>query len=245
MGVIYNKSTKRILTAFGSLFNDITVQHELSDGTFKHIKVPLNLAVGEKEYVYNKQRKDLEAARPSVVFPRMSFNISSYDIDDTRRINKYNVFNACGLNEDGTVDIIRPPVPYNISIQLYVMSDILDDVFQIKEKIMAGFNPNVIVNVHYANGLVLPTPIKFNTIVKQDTYNGFTDEKRVIEYTFTFEIKTQFFIDTGETCALIKKITLPFYDKQTDTLLETHTIALDPEDANPDDNYDVIKTTTN
>jgi hypothetical protein len=87
----YHGTIKKIVTAFGTLFNNIYVVR--TDGTdTKKIKVPL--IYSPKEKFANRLNLDVDKTLVQTVLPRMGFSITnmSYDVDRKKNsINKRSI----------------------------------------------------------------------------------------------------------------------------------------------------------
>ena len=242
MVATYNEATKKLLQGFGDLFNNITIHRETTTG-FKPVKLPIHFAPASYDYADILQHPSLTEVRPSLKLPLMTYEITRYEVDTSRKENRYYIRNSCQANENGTFDVIRSPTPYNVGLNLYLFTHYLDDVFEVQEKIYSGFNPKVTIRVKQGNGIVSEVPISFTGISKTDGYEGSPkDKSRLITTTFSFEAKMDFYRTTGETVELIKKITLNYKDPISSKTEFTTEISVDPIDADISDNWTISKT---
>jgi len=239
MSITYNEATKKLLHGFGNLFNNITVQRESRNG-FKPVKLPIHFAPASYDIIDLLQNPSLTEIRPSLNLPFLAYEITRYEIDTTRKENRYYTRNACTANADGSFNLVRSPTPYNIGLNLYLFTQFLDDVFEVQERIYTGFNPKVTIGVKHSNGIVTQVPITFSGISKTDSYEGSPkDKSRLITTTFSFDAKMDFYRSIGEKTELIKVITLDYLEQNSDYLLETTQISVDPIDADITDNWAV------
>jgi len=87
----YNGSIRKLVVAFGSLFDEIYIERKIPGEEAKKIKVPISY--GPKEKFYRKIA-ELDAAgdRNSVesISPRIGFEITSMSYDGSRKLNSLN-----------------------------------------------------------------------------------------------------------------------------------------------------------
>ena len=89
----YNEGLRKIIIAFGQLFNNIVIESKGKDGAIvQSIKVPLAYAPKEKFLVRLDEQADLDDRSMALTLPRIGFEISglSYDHDDKlTRVQKF------------------------------------------------------------------------------------------------------------------------------------------------------------
>ncbi len=237
MTITYNEATKKLLQGFGDLFNNITIHREANTG-FKPVKLPIHFAPASYDYIDILQHPDLTKVRPSLKLPLLTYEIVRYDLDTSRKENRYYSRTVCTANANGTFNLVRSPTPYNVGINLYLYTNYLDDVFEVQERIYTGFNPKVTIRIKHDNGVVSQVPITFQNISKVDNYEGSPKENsRLITTTFTFEAKMDFYRTAGETVDLIKQVTLNY--KDNNTTIATTEVSVDPIDADITDDWSV------
>ena len=79
------------MIAFGTIFNNINIKRLDSSGnTLQTVRVPLSYAPKEKFIARLDQQADLQGtdSKVALTLPRMSFDITSYVYDATRKLNK-------------------------------------------------------------------------------------------------------------------------------------------------------------
>ena len=84
----YNQSTRNVVVAFGTLFNNIQLtKKDASGATIQAMKVPL--AYGPKQKWLARLTEDPNLAKKvAVTLPRIGFEISGITYDATRKQNK-------------------------------------------------------------------------------------------------------------------------------------------------------------
>ena len=188
----YNESIRKMVIGFGSLFNDILVEREQSDGTNKEtIRVPLSYGPKEKFLRRLQESSSIsDAAHTQISLPRLGFDITGIAYDPQRKGNKLRKTHAVSL--DGvTRSYNYSEVPYNISFGLYAFSRTQNDNLQIIEQILPYFTPefNVTLKIDSVNSKV-DVPIILNGVSTVEEYEGEFDARRNLTSTFEFTAKT-------------------------------------------------------
>jgi hypothetical protein len=191
----YNKNIRNIVVLFGTVFNDINIQRTKSDGTVeRQLKVPIAYGPSEK-FLAKLNQKD-----NSYSIPRMSFEITDYAYDPTRKLQttkKYKKVKDASVTELNT---IYNPVPYDFNITLTVMVRYSDDGSQILEQILPFFTPefHVAMNEMSTMGIVRDIPIILNSVTTEDTYEGDFITRRALLHTLEFTVKAHIYGKTSD-----------------------------------------------
>ena len=82
----YNQSIRKILVAFGTIFNNINIEREKADGTVETIKIPLAYAPRPRFVQRLNQTFDGET-EVQQTWPRMSYEWTDISYDSTRKLN--------------------------------------------------------------------------------------------------------------------------------------------------------------
>jgi len=193
----YNQGFKKLIVAFGQIFNNIVIQRTNSTGgVTARIKVPLAYAPKEKFLVRLDQQSNLESREFATTLPRMGFEITGLAYDSSRKLTRVQKYSKVKSNEDGKkMNFNYTPVPYNISMNLYVFTATAEDGLQIIEQILPYFQPDytVTVNVVPDLGIKRDIPIVLGNIGYEDTYDGSFTQRRAVIYTLSFTAKTYLF----------------------------------------------------
>lgn len=188
----YNESIRKMVIGFGSLFNDITVKRENSDGTTKEIvRVPLSYGPKEKFIRRIQESSSISSGtHTQITLPRLGFDITGIVYDPQRKGNKLRKTKT--ISTDGLSRSYNyAEVPYNISFGLYAFSRNQTDNLQIIEQILPYFTPefNVTLKVDSINSKV-DVPIILNGVSTIEEYEGEFDTRRNLTSTFEFTAKT-------------------------------------------------------
>lgn len=189
----YHGSTRKLIVAFGGLFNNIMVRTEDSTGdTQKIVKVPIAFAQKEKFIVRLQQDPALQEDIETLL-PRLAYELTGYNYDASRQLNKLNR-KYCFRN-DGTPIKMFAPVPYDVNFNLYSFTRTTDDNLQIMEQILPFFSPdmNLAIKMLQDPEVVLDVPLVLNGVTTDDQYDGGFEERRYIVSTYSFTMKALFY----------------------------------------------------
>lgn len=209
----YHEIIRRNIIAFGTLFNNIEIRHRDENGAqASMLKVPLAYAPIQKFLARIEQQPDL-TRRGNLTLPRMSFELTGIQYDPGRKSNITQTFKALG--DDNKVRKVFMPVPYNLKMELYLMTKLNEDALQVVEQILPFFQPafNVTINLADSIGENRDTPVVLESVTWTDNYdkNNF-DSTRIILHTFNFTMKTHLFGPIADSSdGLIKKVQVDYY----------------------------------
>lgn len=188
--VFYHGAIRKTVVAFGRLFSDIQIRRQDNDGNVDQIiTVPLSYAPKEKWIVRIDSDPGLNN-HTYTTLPRMSFEITGYAYDATRKINKMNKI-TCDQADGAVRKSMFTPVPYNIDMSLYVLTKTQEDAMQIIEQILPTFTPEYTLSINAIPqmNVIQDVPIVLNSISVQDDYDGDFETRRFVTHTLNFTAK--------------------------------------------------------
>ena len=238
----YNQGFRKLIIAFGQIFNNVVIQRtNSSGGVTARIKVPLAYAPKEKFLVRLDQQANLESREFATTLPRMGFEITGLAYDSSRKLTRVQKYSKVKSGEDGKkMNYNYSPVPYNISMNLYVFTATAEDGLQIIEQILPFFQPDytVTVNVVPDLGIKRDIPIILGNIGYEDTYDGSFTQRRAVIYTLSFTAKTYLFGPMNNQ-GVIKQTQADLYsDTDTTSKREERIVVVpDPTSADADDDF--------
>ena len=238
----YNESMRRMTIAFGQIFNNIQIKRKDSTGTvIQSIPVPLAYAPKEKFLVRLDQQASLENREFAITLPRMGFEITGLAYDSSRKLTRVQKYSKVKSGEDGKkMNYNYSPVPYNISMNLYVFTATAEDGLQIIEQILPFFQPDYTVTVNVVPDLDIKRdiPIVLGNIGYEDTYDGEFTNRRAVIYTLSFTAKTYLFGPMNNQ-GVIKQTQADVYsDTDTTSKREERIVVVpDPTSADADDDF--------
>jgi len=184
----YHQTSRKMVVAFGTLFNNIEVRRtDSSDAVTEVIKIPLSYGPKDKMLIRISQDPNLNP-KVALTVPRMGFELTSMTYDGARKLN------TMGRNvKKGTTGLKKQfnPVPYNWDFSLYVFVKNAEDGTQILEQILPFFTPEFTVTMTLISGMTIKMdiPLVLNSVTSEDTYEGDFATRRSIIWTLSFIMK--------------------------------------------------------
>ena len=239
----YHESLRKIVVAFGTIFNNINIQRKDSSGNVvQSIKVPLAYSPKEKFIARLDQQPDLvEDRRVAVTLPRMGFEISGISYDPSRKLNRMGTIKKVrSTATDGKIMNKQfNPVPYNISMNLYSFTSSAEGGLQIIEQILPFFQPDYTVTIKAIPSLniVRDVPIILNNVNYEDTYSGDFTTRRAVVYTLGFTAKTYLYGPISQQ-KVIKETQADLHTDLPQSTREERVIVVpNPTSADADDDF--------
>ena len=190
----YHGSIRKTIVAFGRLFSDIKIARQDNDGNVSQtLAVPLAYAPKEKWIVRIDSDPGLNNTTYTTL-PRMSFEITGYAYDASRKLNRMNKL-TCDQASGNIKKSMFSPVPYNVDISLYILTKTHEDAMQIIEQILPTFTPEYTFSLNAVPemNVVQDVPVILNNISVEDNYDGSFTERRFVVHTLTFTLKTNLY----------------------------------------------------
>jgi len=244
----YHESIRKVIVAFGTTFNNIQLVRKDNDGNVKQsMKVPLAYGPRQKWLVRLNEDADLSKT-VAITLPRIGFEIQNLSYDPSRKLNRVQKFKKVKGSNSNKLDTQYMPVPYNLSIQLYVMAKQSDDALQIVEQILPFFQPDytLTINDMADMGIKRDVPIVLNDISYEDNYQGDFETRRALIYTLDFTAK--FYLYGPVTSAgVIKTVQVDQYANLPDAAPrreQRYKVTPKPSNADADDDFGFNETTS-
>ena len=151
----------------------------------------------------------------------MAFELTGFEYDAQRQQNKLIRSVKNQYESDGKRGFQYAPAPYNLNFTLSILAKNMNEALQIVEQIIPYFQPEYTVTMKMVDGIPdnRDVPIVLNGVSFSDEYEGSFEDRRIIEYTLDFQIKTYFFgpIYTGRMIKnVIERTYIPSGEFTTD-----------------------------
>ena len=244
----YHESIRQVIVSFGTMFNNINLVRKDNSGNISQsMKVPLAYGPREKFLVRLNEDADL-TKQVAITLPRIGFEIQNLEYDAGRKLNRVQRFKKVKGANAKQLDAQYMPVPYNLSIELYVMAKQSDDALQIVEQILPYFQPDytLTINDNVSMDSKRDVPIVLNSISYEDNYQGDFTTRRALIYTLSFTAK--FYLYGPVTSSkVIKTVQV---DQYTDSEVNSPkreqrlTVTPNPTSADADDDFGFNETTS-
>jgi len=187
----YNRTIRKIVVAFGTVFNDIILQRYKSDGTTKQTLFKVPLSYGAKEKYLTRITADPTLTKAvQTVIPRISFEMVSMTYDTSRKLNT--LTQNFAANTSTSIKTQYRPIPYNFDFNLSIYVRNTEDGTQILEQILPFFTPDFTVTVNFIPEMnqKYDMPIVLNSVQSTVDYEGDMMSTRLIMWDLQFTAKS-------------------------------------------------------
>ena len=244
----YHESLRKVVVAFGTIFNNIIIHRTDADGSvIQRLKVPLAYSPKEKFLTRLEQQPNLANREMAVSLPRMGFEISGISYDPSRKLQRVGKFKKVHGSDAGQQYYQYNPVPYNISFNLYSFTATAEGGLQIIEQILPYFQPDytVTINAIPEMGIKRDVPITLNSVNYEDTYDGAFTTRRAVNYTLGFTAKTYLYGPLHSSKVIKETQTDMFVDTASGATREERIVVVpNPTTADADDDFGFTTTIT-
>ena len=187
----YNRTIRKVVVAFGTLFNDITLQRYTLDGATKKevFKVPLSYGSKEKYLTRITSDPNLNKSVATVV-PRISFELTGMSYDTSRKqvstLQNFSANTATGIKTQYS------PIPYNFDFSMSIYVRNTEDGTQILEQILPFFTPDFNVTVDFVPSMdqKYDMPVLLTSVANEVDYEGDMLSTRLIIWNLEFTAKS-------------------------------------------------------
>jgi len=185
----YNRTIRKIVVGFGTMFNDILLTRYSKDGATAHeiTKVPLNYGAKEKYLVRINSDPSLTKSVATTV-PRMSFNLDGLSYDSSRK--QQTTMQNFGFSS-GSFKTQYAPTPYNFDFSLSIYVRNTEDGTQILEQILPFFTPDFTITMDFIASMdqKYDMPVILNSVTPEVDYEGDFMNTRLIIWNLSFTAK--------------------------------------------------------
>ena len=185
----YNRTIRKVVVAFGSMFNDILLTRYSKDGltAYEITKVPLSYGAKEK-YLVRLQSDPTLTKSIATTVPRMSFDLVGMTYDTTRK--QQTTLQNFGFSS-GSFRSQYVPIPYNFDFNLSIYVRNTEDGTQILEQILPFFTPDFTVTIDFIKEMdqKYDMPVILNSVSPEVDYEGDFMNTRLIIWNLTFTAK--------------------------------------------------------
>ena len=258
----YHQIFRKSIIAFGTLFNNIIVKRKIRDEKGKteleSFKSPIQYGPYQKYLAIIAAEPTPERQSMQITLPRMSFEIKGLSYDSTRKVVPTQLARTIPPpDSDKKGQPVQYsqylPVPYNLEIEMAIISKNQDDGLQILEQILPNFHPSLNVSIEIIDETHEERDIAvvLNGVGYTDDYEGDYTQRRTLIWTLNFTVKTYLFgpVDLQKD---IRKVTLDYRSdivrrpaelRYTQEVVSTLDPPLPREEIDPDapDTYKVVE----
>jgi len=229
-----NKSIRKLVVAFGSLFDQVYVTRKNdTTGSSENIKVPITFASKEKFLRRLESNSSIsDKVKTQINLPYMSFELGNIVYDRSRKRNKLRVSSSAD-NTYAYKTFSETPVEVEFAIYFYSRS--MEEILQITEQILPYFNPEFNLRINF-NDIYkdVNVPISYRNFKLTDDYEGNMGSRRMVVGAMSFVVSSYVFAEiksglpsTSSTFSLTS-----LSQTVDDFLIDTQSIVINPDLAN-------------
>ena len=212
----YHNLIRKYIITFGTLFNNIYISRtDKNNNMTAYMRVPITYGPKDKALTRVVQDPNIDRQTATYPLPMMSFEITGFDYDGSRKLPTLMRTARNDPNDDNKRRYQWNPVPYNISFQLSILVKNAEDGTKIVEQILPYFTPDWTVTA-----LLIPEmnikhdiPIILNRVNLDDVYEGEFTSRRSMVWTLDFTLKGYLY-GPVKTSKVIKYSNTLFYAPQ-------------------------------
>lgn len=195
----YHQCIRKTVVAFGSLFNNIYVGGDRPESP--PARIPLTYAPKQKWLRRLAESRATTGQTFNMTLPRLGFALTNWEYDPSRKkttLTKKVLQSGTGSDEKREYRFAE--VPYNLTFELYIMPDTMDNGLRIVEQILPYFTPAFTVSINFNNlDRKIDIPIVLTSVNWEDDYEGSFESVRTMMYTLQFQVKGYLMGPIGET----------------------------------------------
>lgn len=209
MSQSYHRIIRKIVIAFGNIFNNISLSRYDANGVEQeHFLVPIVYG-GKEKYVSRLEGDPSLDKKVQVTLPIMSFEMTDMSYDASRKLNTNQKITHSGGAQNETLAVYNP-VPFNFDFELYAYVRNIEDGAQLMEKILPFFTPDYTISVNLIPemGVVKQIPLILNDVSHEIDYEGdYNSKVRTVIWTLRFTVKGYLYGPTTQPKIIRKSIT--------------------------------------
>ena len=201
----YNESTRRMVSVFGSIFNDMeVVKKDAAGKVLQKIKVPLGYAPRSK--ILARLNEQTTGPNIALKLPRMSFEISSFEYDANARVSKHKSYSKVITGDTLQLNKLGAPAVYKVGFELNILAASQDEALQLLEQILPMFQPEYTVTIKDIPTMDIKTdtPIILESVDTNDDYEGDLVTRRAIVYTLGFSTRIRYYRGIGKSKQILQ-----------------------------------------
>lgn len=187
----YNRTIRKMIVAFGTIFNDIVLVRHSKDGTEEYERTIVPLSYGSKEKYITRLSSDPTLTKSiNVYVPRIAFDLVGISYDSTRKMNTLGK-NFAVNDGNNVISSQYSPIPYNFEFDLSIFVRNQEDGTQILEQILPFFTPDFTVTVDLIPtlGRKYDIPVTLDSVSPQIEYEGDFSTTRLVIWNLTFTLR--------------------------------------------------------
>ena len=201
----YNQSTRRMVSVFGSMFNDLEVHKTNAAGKVLQ-KIKVHLAYAPRQKVLARMAEQTSDPKLAMTLPRLSFEITSMEYDSNARVSKHKNYRKVVVGDTLQLNKLGAPAVYKVGFELNILASTQDEALQLLEQILPMFQPEYTVTIKDipTMDITTDTPIVLESIALNDDYEGDLVTRRAIIYTLDFSTRIRYYRGIGKSKQILE-----------------------------------------
>ena len=186
----YNRTIRKVVVAFGTMFNDIVLKRYTADGTASKESWKVPLSYGAKEKYLTRITSDPTLTKSvQTVVPRISFDLTGMSYDSSRK--QLSTLQNFSANTNTAIRTQYVPVPYNFEFSVSIFVRNQEDGTQILEQILPFFTPDFNVTVDFISQMDqhYDMPVILDSVTPSVDYEGDGTTTRLLVWDLNFTAK--------------------------------------------------------
>ena len=186
----YNRTIRKVVVAFGTIFNDIYLVRYTKDGATAKERIKVPLSYGAKEKYLTRITSDPTMTKSiATTVPRISFELTTMTYDASRK--RQTLMQNFAPNNTTSLKTQYNPVPYDYGFSMSIYVRNTEDGAEILEQILPFFTPDFNVTVNFIPSLdqKYDIPVILNSLSNQTEYEGDMMTTRLIIWNLEFTVK--------------------------------------------------------
>jgi hypothetical protein len=224
----YHETISKCIVGFGALFSKLKVIRRDQTGAVNQvINVPISYSPKENILVRLRQDPDL-SEQVRVTLPRLAFEITGYSYDSSRAQNR-NQKIAC-YSPSGATTGVFSPVPYNLSVSMYLLTKGTQDAMSVLEQILPLFSPEytMTINTIPTMNVYQDIPIILNSVSASYDYEGDFKSTQLTNHQLDFTLKINLYSNPGAASLITRVDTIINPNATPNPPLATYTATGNP-----------------
>lgn len=217
----YYNSIRNSIIAFMSIFRNMKVVDTQDDNetvpVAKESFIDLTYAPKERTYYEALYQKLYPSSDFDSKTPAFAVAVSAITYDPSRALNFYRTRR---IKQNSSQYNDRMPLPYNITMNLFILSRYEGHIFQIAENIVPFVSPFVIIrvkeNISYLKEIPREIRIDFTGDINREVSIEYeNNEKRIVRGQLDFVVKSFIYKPLSQDPGPILHIPINFYNQPT------------------------------
>jgi len=222
-GIIDNSTIKKYTEAFGSLFNDVRINHHDASGNVDStLRVPLDFSSKSKWVRRIQELSSItDGPKVQIKLPRMGYELTGLSHSNQRQLTQTQKYNTNSSSSTSAGQFTMKRTPYDFDFALYILTNTQEEMWAILEQILPYFDPDMTIAINDNSDL----QTSVNMVVNLEGKPSFTDNyegplkdstSREIMCTLNFSVTGCFYgpVITGN---LIEVVKINLYDADVDS----------------------------